>query len=292
MRGIKWGVIKLVFNRMKTFMLLATLTALMLFVGQLLGGQGGLIIAIVLVLVFNLGSYFFSDKIVLKMYRAKEIEEKDHKELFRAVSEVAHLAGIPMPKVYIIPGRQANAFATGRSPKKSAVAFTVGILEILSKDELKGVIAHEVSHIKNRDILIQTIASMIAGVIGYVASMAKWGAIFGGFGGDRDEGSNIVEILALAIITPFIAMLIQLAISRSREYLADETGAKIIHNPHALASALEKIEKSTKHSPLNFGNPSTSSLFIANPFKASTLVNFLSTHPPMKERVKRLKEMN
>lgn len=282
------------FNRMKTFILLATLTALMLFVGRALGGQGGLIIAGVLVLVFNLGSYFFSDKIVLKMYHAQEIKEQDHKELFRAVSEVAHLAGIPMPKVYIIPGRQANAFATGRNPKNSAVAFTAGILEILSKDELKGVIAHEISHIKNRDILIQTVAGMIAGVIGYLASMARWAAIFGGFGGNNndDDGGNIIEFVALAIITPFIAMLIQLAISRSREYLADETGAKTIHNPHALASALEKIERSAKHNPLRFGNPSTSSLFIANPFKASTLVSFLSTHPPMKERIKRLKNMH
>jgi len=284
------GVI-MIKNQIKTFILLAFLTALLLFVGQIAGGYSGLIIAGVFVVVMNLVSYFFSHKIVLMMYKAKEVTEKTHPELFKIVREVVHLARIPMPKVYVIPSTQSNAFATGRDPKHAAVACTQGIMDLLSKDELKGVIAHEVSHIKNRDILIQTVAATIAGVISYVAMMARFSAIFGGFGGrDRDSG-NLISLLALAIITPIIAMLIQLAISRSREYLADESAAKILHNPFGLASALEKLENNIKHHPMKFGSPTTSSLFIANPFRGRGMVSLLSTHPPMKERIKKLKEM-
>ena len=282
---------KMIKNQLKTVILLAMLTALLLFVGNLLGGYSGLAIAVVIVLIMNVVTYFFSHKIVLAMYKAKEATEKDNPELFKSVREVAHLANIPMPKVFIIPSEQVNAFATGRNPKNAVVACTHGIIKALNKDELKGVIAHEVSHIKNRDILIQTVAATIAGIISFVASMARWGAIFGGFGRDKNSG-NLIQLLVLSIITPLIALLIQLAISRSREYLADESAAKILHNPYGLANALEKIEASVKHHPMKFGNPTTSSLFIANPFTGKGMMSWLSTHPPMKERIRRLKSMN
>jgi len=278
-------------NQIKTVMLLGLLTGLLLGVGQLLGGRGGLFIGLVFAIFMNFGAYWWSDKIVLRIYRAREIKEKDEPELYRVVKEVAHLAKLPMPKVYIIPTENPNAFATGRNPKNAAVACTVGIMNLLSKDELKGVISHEMAHIKNRDTLIQAVAATIAGVITYLAFMARWAAIFGGMGGrDRDRG-NMFELLALAIITPLVATILQLAISRSREYLADETGAKTIHAPLALANALEKLESGVRHNPLRFGSPSTSSLFIVNPFTAKGLINLFSTHPPMKERIKRLRQM-
>ncbi|MBI2548330.1 zinc metalloprotease HtpX [Candidatus Woesearchaeota archaeon] len=275
-------------NQFKTFILLSFLTALMLWIGSL-WGTSGLIIGLVFALVLNVGSYFFSDKIVLLMYRAKQVTEAKEPQLYHIVKEVTTLAGIPMPKIYIIPSSTPNAFATGRNPKHAAVACTEGILKLLTKEELKGVIAHEVAHIKNRDILIQTIAATIAGVISYVAMMARWSAIFGF--GDRDRDSNLLELLVLAILTPIIATLIQLAISRSREYIADETGARTIRNPKSLASALAKLEKGIQHDPMHFGSPATSSLFIANPFNAKGFTNLLSTHPPMEERIKRLEAM-
>jgi len=277
-------------NQIKTVILLATLTALLLGAGQLLGGRQGLFIGLAFAVVMNFGSYWFSDKIVLAMYRAREIKEADNPELYKTVKEVSQLANLPMPKVYIVPTNNPNAFATGRNPKHSAVAVTNGIMGLLSKDELKGVFAHELAHIKNRDTLIQTVAATIAGVISYLAFFARFAAIFGGGSRDRDSG-GVFELLALAIITPIIATIIQLAISRSREFLADETGAKTIHNPTALADALQKLHIGVKHNPLRFGNTSTSSLFIVNPFSARGLVNLLSTHPPMEERIKRLKNM-
>jgi heat shock protein HtpX len=237
----------------------------------------------------NFFSYFFSDKIVLFIYRAKEIKENDNKELFSIVREVSRAGSIPMPRVYIVPSEQLNAFATGRSPKHAAVACTQGILKALNKDELKGVLAHEISHIKNRDTLIQTIAATIAGIIGFIASMARWGAIFGGFGGDRDN--NWIELLVLAIVAPIAAVLLQLAISRSREYFADASAAQTLKNSKGLASALEKISGSVKHTPLGMGNPTTSSLFIANPFHASGILSLFSTHPPIDQRIQRLKNM-
>jgi len=276
-------------NQLKTVFLLGLLTAVLLVAGGFFG-RTGLTFAIIIAVVMNFGAYFFSDKIVLKMYRAKEIKEKDEPELFRLVSEVSNLAGIPRPKVYVIDSPNPNAFATGRNPKNASVAFTTGILSLLSKDELKGVIAHEISHVKNRDILVQTIAATIAGVISYLAFMARWGALFGGFGGDDNRG-NIIELLAIAIITPIVAVLIQLAISRSREYLADSSGAKTIHNPLALARALEKLESGVKRSPMRMGSEATSSLFIVNPFSKKGILNLLSTHPSTIERVRRLKEM-
>ncbi|MBT4823648.1 zinc metalloprotease HtpX [Candidatus Woesearchaeota archaeon] len=279
-------------NQLKTFILLALLTAVLLFAGRALAGPTGLAIAGVFVVLMNVFSYFFSHKLVLAMYKAKEATEKEQPELFKLVREVAHLANIPMPKVYVIPTMSPNAFATGRDPKHAVVACTQGIMQLLSKDELKGVIAHEVSHIKNRDILIQTVAATIAGVISYLAIMARWGAIFGGLGGRSRDGGNLISLLVLSIITPLIAMLIQLAISRSREYLADESAAKILHSSHGLASALEKLDSGIKQNPMKMGSPSTSSLFIANPFKGSGMMKLLSTHPPMKERISRLKGMN
>jgi heat shock protein HtpX len=275
-------------NRIKTAILLGLLTALLLWVGQLVGGPGGLVVAIVIVGIMNFVTYFWSDKIVLKMYKAKPVSESH--ELYGIVKEVAHHARIPMPRVYIVPSEQPNAFATGRNPQHGAVAATEGILRILSRDELKGVMAHELAHIKNRDTLIQTVTGTVAGIIGFVASMARWGAIFGGFGRD-DDGGGLIELLVLAIVTPIMAVIIQLAISRSREYLADETGAKFVHSGQGLASALEKLESASKRVPMRLGGPATENLFIVNPFSRKSFISLLSTHPPMKERVKRLRRI-
>ncbi len=227
------------------------------------------------------------------MYHAKPVTEQQAPRLYKIVREVIQLANLPMPKIYILPTDNPNAFATGRNatgrnPNHAAIACTKGILELLNDDELKGVIAHEASHVKNRDILIQTVAATIAGVISYAAMMARWAAIFGGFGG-RDRNSGL-ELIALAILTPIIAAILQLAISRSREFLADETAARTLHNSFGLASALEKLEQGVKKNPLRFGSKATSCLFIANPFRGS-LLNLLSTHPPMAERINKLKSM-
>jgi heat shock protein HtpX len=278
-------------NQLKTVLLLGCLTALMLGVGMLVGGMSGLTIAIIIAVTINFITYFFSDKIVLAMYRAKPASEKDYPELHKIVREVSHLANLPMPKVYVLPSANPNAFATGRNPKNAAIACTSGIMELLSKTELKGVIAHEMAHIKNRDILIATIAATIAGIISYVAIMARWAAIFGGFGGRDEGGQNFLSLLVLAILAPLIALIIQLAISRSREYHADATGAKFIHNPGALADALHKLDVGIKHNPMRGGNPTTASLFILNPFSAKGIVSLFSTHPPLQERIKRLKDM-
>ena len=277
-----------IINQGKTVMLLALLTALMLGAGQLLGGRTGLTIAIMFALIMNFGSFWFSHKIVLAMYRAKPADKKEYKGLHDIVEEVSKEAGIPKPAVYIIPSEAANAFATGRNPKNAVVACTVGIMKLLSKEELKGVIAHEVSHVKNRDMLVTTIAATIAGVISYLAMMAQFAAIFGG-GRGRDRG-NMFSLIALAIITPIIAAIIQLAISRSREYLADSSGAKALKNGEPLARALEKLESSATSNPLRFGSRATSSLFIVNPFRGG-IAGLFSTHPPIAERAKRLRSM-
>ncbi|MBT7903532.1 zinc metalloprotease HtpX [Candidatus Woesearchaeota archaeon] len=278
-------------NQLKTVVLLGLLSGVLLAVGWLLGGFNGLTIGLIFAIVMNFGSYWFSDKFVLMVYRAKKVSKKDYPELVSIVKEVAHLAQIPMPQVYIVPSEQSNAFATGRNPKHAVVACTEGIMKLLSKDELRGVIAHEMAHIKNRDILIQTIAATIAAVISYVGFIARWGAIFGGFGNRDRDGGNILQFLVLAIITPLIATIIRLAISRSREYLADETGAGFIKNPQALASALAKLHNSSHHNKMKLGSEATSSLFIINPFTSKNLFALLSTHPPMEERIKRLKHM-
>ena len=275
-------------NQIKTVILLGALTGLLLGAGQLLGGRQGLFIGLAFAVVMNFGSYWFSDKIVLAMYRAKEIKHSDNPELYNLVKEVSQLANLPIPKVYIVPTNNPNAFATGRNPKNAVVALTLGILKLLNKEELKGVIAHEISHIKNRDILIQTVAATIAAIISYVAFMARFAAIFGG---GRREGGRGLELLVLAILTPIIAMLLQLAISRAREYLADESGAKLIKNPKALASALYKLGAANKMFPLKFGNRTTEGMFIVNPFKGGGLFALFSTHPPMEKRIQKLKEM-
>lgn len=281
-------------NQIKTVILLGLLTALLLWVGQLIGGYNGLVIAGIFAIIMNFGSYWFSDKIVLAMYKAKEVKESEAHKLYKIVREVSEEAKVPMPKVYVIPSEILNAFATGRGPKHAAVAATEGIITHLDNEELKGVIAHEIAHIKNRDILIATIAGTIAGVISYIATMAQWTAMFGGFGGrDRDGNNNILSLLLLAIVTPIIASLIQLAISRSREYMADAAGARILKNSSGLARALEKIEASVKHHPLRATPTSdaTAHLFIVNPFRAGNFVKLFMTHPPTAERIKRLKEL-
>ncbi len=275
-------------NQLRTAILLALLTGLLLWIGKFMGGNSGLGIAFIIVLAMNGLMYFFSDKIVLMMYQAKEAD-RDSK-LYSIVKDVSRLAKVPMPKVYMIPSGNPNAFATGRDPEHSAVACTKGILDLLSETELKGVIAHELGHVKNRDTLIQTVAATIAGVISYLASMVRWG-FFGRCGRDR-EGGSIIQLLVLAIVAPIVATLLQLAISRQREYIADAAAAKTTCNPLALADALMKIDKSMALHPMMMGSPATSSLFIINPFKGGGIFTLFSTHPPVGERVKRLRAMN
>ncbi len=278
------------YNQIKTILLLGILTAILLFIGNFFG-KTGLTFAILFVFGMNLITYFFSDKIALTMYRAKELKKSEYPWLHIMVKEITKEAKIPEPKgIYIIPTTQANAFCAGRGPKHYVIACTDGILSLLNKDELKGVLAHEIGHAKNRDVLIATIAATIAGVISYLAHMAQFAAMFGG-GRDDEGGQNIVGLLILAILTPIIAMIIQFAISRSREYMADETGAKLVKNGKHLASALEKINNSVNHNPLRFGSEAASSLFIANPFKGNFLINMFSTHPDYRERIKRLNSM-
>ena len=274
-------------NQIKTVLFLGILTAILLFIGSFFG-KSGLTIAIIFVLAMNILTYFFSDKLILAMYRAKETTKKEHPELHKIVEEICKTANIPKPKIFIIPTDNANAFCTGRSPKNASIAFTKGILNLLNKNELKGVAAHELAHDKNRDILIATIAATVAGIISYVAMMARYATIFGDK--DRDSG-NVIQLLLLSILAPIIALLLQLAISRSREYIADETGAKFIKDPVALASALGKLEKANSQNPLRFGNPSTSSLFIVKPFRGSAILNLFSTHPDINSRIQRLKEL-
>lgn len=278
-------------NQIKTILLLGILTGILLLIGSFFGNTG-LTVAIVFVVLMNSITYFFSDKIALLMYRARQIKKNELPWLHKMIREIAKEAKIPEPKgIYIIPTPQANAFCAGRGPSHYVVACTEGILKILDKEELKGVLAHEVSHAKNRDVLVATIAATIAGIISYLAHMLQFAALFGG-GRDDDKGAgNILGLLVLVILTPIMALIIQLAISRSREYLADETGAKILKDGKPLASALEKINASVKNNPLHFGAEAAASLFIANPFKGNALINLFSTHPPFEERVKRLRGM-
>ncbi len=276
-------------NQIKTVLLLGILSGVVLSAGYLMGGNTGLTIALIFAVLMNFGMYFWSHKLVLAMYRAKPASKKDYSHLHKMVEEIAHKIGLPKPALYIVPTETPNAFATGPSPKKAVVACTEGILKLLNDHELKGVLAHELSHVKNRDMLVTTVAATLAAVISYLAHMAQFAAIFGGR--DRDNGGNFITLLVLAILAPIIALILQLAISRSREYLADETGAKTIKDPHGLANALTKLEHGCKARPLRGGNPTTSSLFIVNPFTAHGLVALFSTHPPTAERVKRLMQM-
>ena len=279
-----------IMNQVKTVLLLGLLTGLMLGIGQMFGGRQGLFIALIFVLLMNFVMYWFSHKIVLMMYRAKPVTKQQAPKMHKIVEELCTETGIPKPPLYIIPTQTPNAFATGRNPKHAAVACTEGILQLLSEEELKGVLAHEISHVKNRDILITTIASTIAGVISYLAAMARWAAIFGGGNRDSDSG-GFIGLIVLTILAPLIAVILQLAISRNREYQADASGAKLLRTGTPLAQALKKMDESIKHNPLRFGNPSTANLFIVNPFRGSALISLFSTHPPTQERVQRLKQL-
>ena len=279
-------------NQFKTVLFLGILSGILLLIGQLVGGAQGLTIALFFALLMNLGSYFFSHKLVLAMYRAKEISKEQNPGLHSMVEEICNEAKIPKPKIYLVPSSNPNAFATGPNPKKAVVAVTQGILDILSKEELKGVLAHEIAHIKNRDILISTIAATIASVISYIAFMARWGAMFGGMGNDKDNGNNIIGLIVMAIIAPIAATLIQLAISRSREFIADESGANYIRNSESLARALEKLENHGKNAPLKLGTESTNSMFIVNPFRGRNILSLFMTHPPTSKRIEKLRAMN
>ncbi len=274
-------------NTAKTALFLGILSALLLIVGQAVGGQQGLIIAFAFAALLNLGSYWFSDRLVLAMYRAKEVGPEH--PLSRIVQRLTQRAGLPSPKVYVIPTDALNAFATGRNPEHAAVAATEGILQALSERELEGVMAHELTHVKHRDTLIGAVAATIAAAIMMLASIARWGAIFGGFGGrDNDRGGgNLFTLLATAIVAPIAAMLIQAAISRSREFEADRGGAELAGTPNGLADALRKLEVASKRLPLP-ANPATAHLFIVQPFSGRALANLFSTHPPTEERVARL----
>ncbi|MDP2980552.1 MAG: zinc metalloprotease HtpX [Candidatus Omnitrophota bacterium] len=276
-------------NYFKTGLLLVVLTMLFVLVGGYFGGQQGAVYAFLLAFIINILSYWFSDKIVLMMYKAKEANINEVPEIYNIVKELAATAKIPMPKVYIAPQDSPNAFATGRSPKHAAVCVTQGILNILDREELKGVIAHELSHIKNRDTLIMTVAATIAGAITMIANWARWAAIFGGRG-NRDREGNGIGVLVMLIVAPIAAMLIQLAISRSREYAADKRGAQIAGTPAGLSAALLKLEKGNKVYPMD-ANQATAHLFIVNPLRASAIAALFSTHPPIRERVKRLEQM-
>lgn len=273
-------------SKIKTALLLLLLSGLLIFMGAALGGRGGLLIGLILALAMNVGSYWFSDKIVLSMYHAREVGPYDAPSLHAMVSELAARAEIPMPRVCIIPEEAPNAFATGRDPAHGVVAVTEGLLRVLQPAELKGVLAHEIGHIVNRDILIQTVAGVLASVIMYVSRFALF------FGGGSDENRpNPIVALLMAIFAPFAAMLVQMAISRSREYLADDTGARLSQNPLGLASALEKIQAYSERVPIHAGTEATAHMFIINPFSGGRIANLFSTHPPIEERVQRLRSM-
>ena len=278
-------------NALKTTLLLGLLTGLLMWVGQLVGGMQGMTLMLVFAIVMNLGSYWFSDRIVLAAYGARALSEQDAPDLFRVVRELAAGAHMPMPRVYLIPSESPNAFATGRSPEHAAVAVTEGIMRLLTLDELRGVLAHELSHVHNRDTLISAIAATLAGVVLMVARMAQWAALFGGFRRDeREEGGGVLGFLALVVVAPLAATLIQLAISRAREYQADASGAQLSHAPGSLASALEKIGAASSRIPLSAG-PATAHLWIVNPLRGNWLASLFSTHPPIEERIRRLRAM-
>jgi heat shock protein HtpX len=274
-------------NTLKTTLLLGLLTGLILWFGGYAGGQGGIMIAFIFAMMMNLGAYWFSDKIVLSMYRAREVDPGQAPGLYRMVERLSQKAGLPTPRVFVMPSESPNAFATGRNPQHAVVAVTQGIMRMMNDEELEGVIAHELGHIKNRDILISSIAATRAGVVMMLASMARWAAIFGMGGRDDDEGGGVFGLLFMAILAPIAAMIIQFAISRTREYQADATSAQITGNPYGLAQALEKLGKATQRIPMK-ANPATSHLFIVSPLSGRGVMNLLSTHPPLEERIRRL----
>jgi heat shock protein HtpX len=278
-------------NTTKTVVLMAGLTVLLVLLGGAFGGQQGMIIAFIIAFAMNMFSYWFSDKIVLKMYHAKEVTQAEAPVLWGVTHNLAMKMNMPMPKVYVIPSDAPNAFATGRNPSHAAVAATEGILRMLSREELEGVMAHELGHVRTRDILIGTIAATIAGAISMMANMAQWAMIFGGGRRDDDEGnSSLVGGIAMIILAPIAAALIQMAISRSREYQADATGARMCGNPLALANALRKLHAGSQRIPMD-ANPATAHMFIVSPLTGGGMMSLFSTHPPVEERIKRLESM-
>jgi len=277
-------------NVFKTALLLAVLTAMLVLIGGAIGGRHGMAIALVMAFVMNFVSYWWSDKIVLAMYGAQPVDEASAPDLYSMVRRLATKAGVPMPKVYVIPSEQPNAFATGRNPSHAAVAVTEGIMRILDMEELEGVLAHEMSHVINRDVLIGTIAATLAGAITYLAHMAQWAAFMGGGRSDDDEGPSPIAMVLMAVIAPIAAMLVQLAVSRSREFHADATGARLAGRAYPLAKALEKLDMAARAIPMN-ANPATAHLFIMNPLRGESLMRLFSTHPSTEERIARLRAM-
>jgi len=276
-------------NWFKTTLLLGLMTALIVWIGHLFGGQKGMVFAFILAMGMNFFSYWYSDKIVLRMYRAREVSPQENPQIYQIVGQIAENASLPMPRIYIIPDASPNAFATGRNPEHAVVVVTEGLLKRMDREEIAGVLSHELAHVKNRDILIGSIAATMAGAIMILASMARWAAIFGG-GRDDDEGGGLggIGLIAMSILAPIAALLIQMAISRSREYHADATGANFVGQPYGLASALEKLGAYSRKLPLA-ANPSTAHMFIVNPLSARKMANLFSTHPPLEERIARLR---
>jgi heat shock protein HtpX len=274
-------------NTFKTAFLLTALTLLLMFIGRIFGGQNGMLIALIVAAVLNCISYFFSDKLALAMYRAQPVTREELPRAYQIVERLTQRVGIPMPKIYVIPTESPNAFATGRDPDHASVAVTHGILGLLNDEELEGVLAHELGHVRNRDILISSIAATIAGAITYVADIARWGMIFGGYERDNNNRGGGLGAIFMLFLAPLAAMLIQLAVSRSREYQADETGAHLTGNPYALASALAKLDSYSKRVPLQ-ASPSTAHLFIIQPFLGMSFGSLFSTHPPIAKRIERL----
>jgi heat shock protein HtpX len=277
-------------NMFKTALLLAVLTAMLVLIGGAIGGQQGMLVAFVMALAMNFFSYWFSDKIVLRMYGAQPIDEARAPRLYATVRRLATRAGIPMPRVYLIPTDTPNAFATGRNPQNAAIAVTDGIMRVLDEEELEGVLAHELAHVGNRDVLISTIAATLAGAITYLAHMAQWSMMFGGHRDDEEGGTNPFAAILLAVLAPLAAMLVQMAVSRSREYQADATGARLAGKTWGLAKALEKLHMAQQVAPMA-ANPATAHLFIVNPLSGQALMQLFSTHPPMEERIRRLRAM-
>ena len=277
-------------NTTKTFLLMAALTALFMIAGQAMGGRQGMTIALLLALGLNFFAYWNSDKMALAMNRAREVSVAEAPDLHALVGGLAARAGIPMPRVYVVDDPTPNAFATGRNPEHAAVAVTTGILQVLDRYELEGVVAHELAHIKNRDILIGSIAAVMAGAISYLATMAQWSMLFGGGRSDDEEGGNPVAMLVTMLVAPLAASLIQLAISRSREYIADATGAEICGRPQSLASALNKLANYNAQRPMDV-NPASAQMYIVNPLSGGSIAGLFSTHPPMEERIRRLMSM-
>lgn len=275
-------------NQIRTAMLLAVMTVFIIWIGQILGGRQGMIIALIFAGGINFFSYWYSDTIVLRMYRAQPVSPREAPQIYEIVQRLVQRANLPMPKLFVIPQQAPNAFATGRNPEHAVVAVTQGLLDIMDRDEIEGVLAHELAHVKNRDILIGSIAATMAGAVMMLANMARWSAIFGGINQDDEGGGGIAGLIFMSIIAPIAAMLIQMAISRSREYLADATGADFAGNPEGLARALEKLGTYSRRVTMD-ANPATAHMFISNPLSGRGVMSLFSTHPPMQERIARMR---